>query len=151
MQNGFARFSVSIPKSKSGMREVEMFAWTKWMVSCSLAVPIFRRNFCARKFSIIRCWTNKSTRNATAGNLRPREKRSRAGCRSSPFARGFSSGIQCRPWRHIEARYQRPQFARATRSRHSTTAPFTPRITPLFKSEQCASPGNRSVRRGFGS
>ena len=51
------------------MREIDMFASTKWMGSCSRAAPIFHRNFCARKFSILRCWTNRSNRNATAGNL----------------------------------------------------------------------------------
>src|SRR5437773_988935 len=62
-----------------------------------------------------------------------------------------ASGIQRRPWRHTEARHQRPQFAGTTRSRNPTAAPFARRITSLFKSEQRTSPGNRKARRQFGS
>ena len=58
-----------------------------------------------------------------------------------------ASTIQRRSWRHIEARYQRPQFAGTTAAGHSTTAPFAASVTPLFKSEQRASPGHRAAGR----
>ncbi len=54
-------------------------------------------------------------------------------------------------WEFEAAQEALSRGLRATRSRHSTTAPFTPRITPLFKSEQRASPGDRTAGRRFGS